>query len=165
MAGKTCTALINVSVYVFVVIGQFCRIIVFVAVNTTECTKVARRQMAVGATVPLAIMLTTVNGEVHAVMIKCRWRPGIHRMTGLTVRREACAEVIGIIGAVVFLLVAAETGIGCIVVIAPYMTGRAVIGNGGMRTEQGIKIIVIEERWNPAVLRMATHTIGRKLCC
>ena len=164
MAGKTCAALINVSVYIFVVIGQFCRIIVFVAVNTTECTKVARRQMAVGTTVPLAIMLTTVNGEVHAVMVECRWRPGIHRMAGLTVGREACTEVIGIVGAVVILLVAAETGIGCIAVIAPYVTGRTVIGNGSMRTEQGIEIVVIEERRNPTVLRMATHTIGRKLC-
>ena len=78
MAGKTCAALINVSVYVFVVIGQFCRIIVFVAVNTTECTKVAWRQMAVGTTVPLAIMLTTVNGEVHAALDRWTWPRHFH---------------------------------------------------------------------------------------
>lgn len=65
-------------------------------------------------------------------------------MTGLACGRELRGLVIWIICLVVVGEVAADTGIGCVVVIA-VVARRALIGDSRMRPQQGIEIIVIGE--------------------
>lgn len=65
-------------------------------------------------------------------------------MTGLACGRELRGLVIWIICLVVVGEVAADTGVGRVVVVA-IVAGCTLIGDSRMRPQQGIEIIVIGE--------------------
>lgn len=76
MAGETGVAFVNVAPYILVFIGQVSGVVVFMTVNATEGGKITRG-MAIYTVVPFAIVFTTVNREVHAIVVKGGRYPGI----------------------------------------------------------------------------------------
>jgi len=73
-----------------------------------------------------------------------RWYPGTLSVTLLAVQRELLCFVIRIGCIVVIIRVTPGTRIRCIVVIA-VVTGRAIVGNGRVRSDQLIEVIVYRE--------------------
>ena len=80
--------------------------------------------------------------------------------------RELLSDVIGIGGGIVIIGMATGTGIGRIVVIA-VVAGCAVIGNGCMRPDQLIEVIVNgESGWRPSGICCVTcFTGGGQIQC
>ena len=83
-------------------------------------------------------------------------------MARLTIRWEAGAGMVRVVGLVVITRVATKTGVWCIVVIS-VMAGITVIGNSRVCADNRIETIVIKGRRNPGVFRMATLAIRREL--
>jgi hypothetical protein len=65
-------------------------IVMFMAVNTTENAVIPFYGMTIRATVPLSLMIATVNGEILRIMTGkiCRHPIGIQGMTKGTILRK-----------------------------------------------------------------------------
>lgn len=103
-----------------------------VAINTTEHREVARRRMTIDTVVPFSVVGTTVDREVHIIVIKGSRRPSRLAVAGFAGSREARTDVVGVVGRIIVLTVAAKTSIWRIAVVATYMASYAVVRNGGM---------------------------------
>lgn len=62
-------------------VGQFGRVVMFMAINTTEYPEIARGSMAVDAIVPFASVFSSENGKKPSIMVKAvvfvsRWMAG-----------------------------------------------------------------------------------------
>ena len=68
---------------------------------------------------------------IEIVVVKCRWCPGIFAVAILTIGWELCSQMVRIRSTVIIILMAAETSVWGIVVIA-IMTFNAVISYQGM---------------------------------
>ena len=93
-------------------------VIVFVAVNTTKRHEIARNCVAFITSSPFILVFSTVNREIHVVVIKRRRYPGIFIMATLTISREACKQVIGIICTVIIGFVATEAFRRCVDIVS-----------------------------------------------
>lgn len=69
--------------------------------------------MALGTLVPFTFVLAAVYGEILAVVVEGRRRPGCFGMATRTIGREMCRRVVGIGGLVVIIQVACRTVGGC----------------------------------------------------
>lgn len=69
----------------------------FVAINTTEQTEVVGYRMAVCALVPLIVVFSAVNREVHIIVVEGGRLPGILTMTQRTIGGESCRSMVGIV--------------------------------------------------------------------
>ena len=116
--------------------------------------------MAINTSIPFTVMRTTINGEIHAVMVESSRRPRILRMASLAVGRETGTLVIRIVGPVVIPAMTSKAGIGRIAVIPPDMAGYTSIRNRSVRTHQRVKIIVIKTRRYPRILIVTANTVG-----
>ena len=143
VAGITSRAGVHIPGNVIVLVSHVRRIIVFVAVDAAEGHKIPGGGMAFGAGVPFVFVFAAINGEIHVVVIKGGGVPGGFVVTKGAIRWEACRQVVGIVGAIVISLMAAHTGIGCVVEIAADMAIGA-IGHIGMRAIEGPDSVVIE---------------------
>ncbi len=137
-------------------IRQVDRIVMLMAIDAAEQAIVAGCGVAVHTFIPLPFMFATVDGEILTVMIPDRGDPRIRGMTGFTIGWEADLFMVGIIGPVIIVAMAPETGIRRVVVI-PVMTGCTVIRDPRMRTGQWPEIIMDGEgrRYPVRICRMA----------
>lgn len=106
-------------------------------------------------------VLSTVNGEILAVMIEFRWSPArIGGMASSTIGREVCRYVVGILGAVIIILMAVDT-IGrkpCIGAIGMALGTILYIMTLCQREK-----VVVDRGWGPTWIgRVARCTIGGK---
>ncbi len=92
---------ILIPVNALVVLGEFCRVIMLVTLDTTEECKIARHCVTFDALIPFAIMITAVNWEVLLVVIPGRRIPGVCVMAILARRRKLSGYVIRVVGRVV----------------------------------------------------------------
>ncbi len=83
-------------------------------------------------------------------------------MAILTSRRKAGRSVIRVVRLVVFRLVAADAGIWGIVIVS-VMAGITIVGNGSVRTVQGVKTVVVESRRYPGCFAVATGAVCGQL--
>ncbi len=162
MTGETGIILKYIPRYLIMLIRQVSCIIM--AVDTVENGIIAWGGMTVCTAIPLFVVLATVNGEVHSVVIKSRRYPSVLTMAGFTIRREVCYGVIGVIRSVIVIAMAPEAGIGGIIVIA-VMAVVAITGNSGMRAREGIVLIVVERRRHPRIFGMALLAVRREAGC
>ena len=133
VTGKTGRRCILIAVYPLVLISHMGRVIVFMAVDTAEIGKIVWGDMAFYTFTPFVFMLSTVNPEILLVMVKGRWRPGVHIMTVIASCRVACCCVVRAVGRIVIARMTTEASVGCVVVIT-IVAGSAVVRNGSMRT-------------------------------
>ena len=98
MAGITCRAVVQVSVYTLVVIVCFR---IRVTNDTTEDSVVAWRCVTIRTLIPCIFMASTVNGEIHAVVIPVGRNPGCFAVAILAGSRKTCRNVVWIVGLVV----------------------------------------------------------------
>ena len=158
MAGQTGIILVKVSAYSLVfLIG----LRIYVTVDASHLGIIGRIAVAVCTLVPLSLVLATVNRKISSIVIKSGRHPGRLTVTGGTVVRKLCCPVIRIPGLVVVRLMAADTGIGRIVVVL-IVTSTAIVPDQCMSSLQRIKLIVyIETGWTPAGCgRMTADAIG-----
>lgn len=143
------------------VVCGFNRIIVFVAIYAAESGEIPA-QMTVRAQIPFALMFSTINWEVHAIMIKSCWRPSRLGVTIFASRWETSRRVVRVVRTVIIIFMAAKTSVRCIVIIA-IVASRTVILDNSMSPIQLVVIIMNwEGRWHPVwVSRMAHRTIHR----
>jgi len=109
-------------------------------------------------------MATRERKEI--VVIETRRRPSAFTVATLTIGGELSSLVVGVGSVVEIRQMASHTSVGRVVVIA-VVTGRAVVGNGSVRSIQFVEIIVVgKSRRRPAGLGgMATRTIGAQPQC
>lgn len=101
--------------------------------GATENRVVGGVGMTFGALVPLVLVLAAVNREILRIMVESGRIPGILTVALLAIGRKTGRGMVGIGRLIVVRLVTADTGIGCVVVVA-VVAGRALVGNGGMRS-------------------------------
>lgn len=158
MTGKTGRAVVRISVYsiVFVIclrVGMACR--------TGKLRKVGGIRMAIGALIPFALVLATIDREILPVVVKSSRRPCRLAVTTGTVHRELSRCMAGIGRLVIIGRVATGTGIRRVVVVA-VVTGGALICNGCVRPIQLVIIVVDGECSRlPGGSGVATCTIRR----
>ena len=80
----------------------------------------------------------------YTAVVKCGGYPGSLVVTHCTIGREPGSFVIWIGGGVIVILVTSHTGIRCIVVVA-VVTGCTVVGNGCVRSDQLVEVVVYRE--------------------
>lgn len=112
------------------VVCYLCRIIMFVAVYATEQSEVVGYGMTICALVPFIVVFSTVNREIHVIVVKGGGLPGILAVAQGTIRGEPGRSVVWIIHRVVVTGMASIAGIGGIVVITSGMTSGTIVGNG-----------------------------------
>ena len=100
--------------------------------------------------------------RIKRVVIKRRWCPRGLCMARGTLRRELSCCVVRAGRSGIIAVVAAIAGIWCIRIVA-LVASRAIIGNGYVCTYEWVNGIVIEGRWRPGCLAMATGTIRGEL--
>lgn len=83
MTGKAGCTLINIPAHAIVLVVGFR---IRMAGRAGKFRIVCRVRMAIHALAPLPVMFPTVNGEILAIMVKSRGRPGRLRVTGGTIR-------------------------------------------------------------------------------
>lgn len=129
--------------------------------GATENRVVGGVGMTFGALVPLVLVLATVNREILRIMVESGRIPGILTVALLAIGRETGRGMVGIGRLIVVRLVTADTGIGCVVVVA-VVTGCALVGNGGVCSVQLIIIVVNRKSGRlPSDGGVATGAIGR----
>ena len=118
--------------------------------------------VAICALVPFAFVFAAVNGEMLVVVVESRRYPGVFAVTIGAVGRKIQRHVTGVGGSIVIGSMAADAGIGSIVVIAVVAFG-AVGGNSGMRAVKRVIIVVIGEGSRHPTRRgsMAGCAVGR----
>lgn len=87
--------------------------------------------MAIHALVPLAVVFSAVNGEIHIVVVKCGGRPGVFAVAVLARSRELSSDVVRVVGCVVVGGMTAKAGIRGVDIISVVALGT-VIGYGRM---------------------------------
>ena len=120
MTGITGGAGIRIAVYSLVIV---IRARVGMANRATENRIVARCCMTFGALVPFAFVLPAVNREIHIIVIKSCGCPGRFRVAILASCRETHGSVIRAVRLIVICLVATDTSVWRIAVIAVCMAG------------------------------------------
>lgn len=86
-------------------------------------------------------MFPTVYGEVHPIVIKSGGNPSVGRVAILACIGELIRYMVWVGRRIVIRLMAAHTGVWCIVVVA-LMAGSAIVRNGRVCPRQGIVVIV-----------------------
>ena len=119
--------------------------------------------MTITALIPLSLMFSAENGEVHVVVIPVGRRPCRLTVATCTIGGEAGSQVVGAVGRIVSGSMASVTSIRRIVVIA-VMTSGTIVGNRSMSSCQYIIGIVVREgsRSPTRICCMAGDTIGRQ---
>ena len=136
MAGIAGITVIGISGDSLVVIVSFR---IQVTTQATEFREVGRVGMTISALSPFPQVFPAVYREVLGIVVEIRWYPGIFRMAACTIRGELCGHVIRVLGVVIIVAMAAETGVRCIVIIT-VVAGCAIVTDPRMCTVQRIKI-------------------------
>ena len=85
-------------------------------------------------------------------------------MAGRTIGGYPQGAVVGIVCLVVIGRMAAGAGIRCVVVVA-VVANIAVVRDGGVRSGQRVKTIVVHGRWHPCRFAVAGSAVRRELLC
>ena len=121
--------------------------------------------MAIGALIPFALVLATIDREILPVVIKSSRRPCRFTVTTGTIHGELGRCMVRIGRLVIVGRVAAGTGIRGVVVVA-VVTSGTLVGNGCVRPIQLVIIVVDGECSRlPAGSGVATCTIRRYSEC
>ena len=118
--------------------------------------------MTVDTLIPFIFMRSAIYREIHVIVIKSRRYPGCFAVAILASRRESGRSVIWVVRLVVFRLVATDAGIWGIIIVS-VVAGIAIVGNGSMRTIQGIKTVVVESRRYPSCFAVAAGAVCGQL--
>jgi hypothetical protein len=122
---------------------------------------IRRVRVAINTLTPFSLVLAAVYGEILAIVVEGRWRPGILIMAARAIRGKLQGSMVGVGRLIVIFCVAAVAGIRRAVVVA-VVTGSAVVGDGGMCAIESIRIIVIgKSRWIPFRLCSMTRDTVR----
>jgi len=161
VTGITRCTCVRIARNLVMVIVYLLLIVVFVAINTTEQAEVTGHRVAIYALVPLAVVFSAINGEIHVVVVKCSGLPCIFAVAVLAGSRELGGNMVGVVGRVIIGHVAAIAGIGRIDVVA-VVADRAIIGYGRMGAVQLVIAVVNGEGSRTPVGRrgMAHIAIG-----
>jgi len=103
-------------------------------------------------------MFSTVNREVHTIVVKSTWRPCRLTMALFTIRRELCGTVVRVICTIVIIQVASDTSIRCVVVIA-IVTSVTVVCNSSVCPIQRINGIMVKGTRTPCCFVVTTRAI------
>jgi hypothetical protein len=114
---------------------------VCMAIEAIKYCIVIRVRMTLRALIPLAFMLSTINREVHPVVIECGWDPFALSMTRNAVCRKLSWLMIWIRGGVIIRLMTSKTCVWSIVII-PVVTSCTIACDWGMCTIQRVIIVV-----------------------
>ena len=157
VAGEASRVIKRIAVYAAVLVIGFG---VDMAIGATEFSIVCWVGMAVGTLVPLAFVRPAVNREILPVVVESRWHPFVLGMAILALGGKLEAGMGRVKGQVVIIRVAANTGVGRIVVIAVVALGT-VICDSGMGAVQLVKIIVVGKSCGHPIRlgRMAACTV------
>ena len=118
-----------------------------------------------GSTVIGDSRMRPVEGVIVVVVGKsCRRPAWLSRMAAGTVIAEAQRYVIGVTGLIEIGSVTTSTGVGGIIVVS-VVTSSTLIGNNGMPSRQGIKVIMVKGSRYPGRLCVTILTIRRELSC
>lgn len=159
VTGQTGIILIKVADHALVFFIGFR---IHVAIDASHLCIIGWIAVTIDTLVPFSFMLAAVDREIPAIVIKSGGHPGGLTVTGSTILRKLRGAVIRILALVVIRLMAADAGIGRIVVVL-IVAAAAIVFDEGMGSLQRIKLIVdIETGRSPAGCgRMATDAIGR----
>jgi hypothetical protein len=129
--------------------------------DASEDRIIRRVRVAINTLTPFSLVLTTVNGEILAIVVKGRWHPGIFIMAARTICGELKRCMVGVRGLAEIIRMAPVAGARRNIVV-PVVTGSAVVGDGGMCAIESIGIVVIGKRGRVPVglRRMARCAIG-----
>ena len=116
---------------------------IYMAIDTGNLHVIGGICVTIRAGTPFAIVGSTVNREMLAIVIKSRRHPGILSVASGTIRGKLQSPVIWLRGLFIICLMATVAGIGCVVEIAADMAIGA-IGHIGMRAIEGPDSVVIE---------------------
>ena len=97
-----------------------------VATQTIEDGVVGGIGMALGALIPLVIVVAAVDREIHSIMVKIGRNPGRLVVAILASDREPSRGVVRVIGLRIFRLVTTVTGARYIVVIVVDVAGVTI---------------------------------------
>lgn len=160
VASQTCRAVVRITIYaIMLVVGFGIR----VAGGAREYGIIGGIRVAVDTLCPFSFVLPAVDGEILPIVVKGGRHPGIFIMAGCTIHRKLQSSVIGVGCVVIIFSVTAFACVRCTIVVS-VVTCCAIVGNGGMRTIQGITAIVFRKsgRAPTRFSGMARDTIGRK---
>ena len=88
MAVITGIAVVRITVHALVIVIGLLLVVVLVTLNTTEGREIVGRSMTFTTHGPFVFMLSTVNREIHPVVVKRGRVTGILIMTERTIMRE-----------------------------------------------------------------------------
>jgi hypothetical protein len=139
VTGQAGRAVKRVAIYTIVLVVCFG---VRVAGDTSEHRIIRSIGVAVNTFTPLARMFTAVNGEILPIVVKGGRLPGIFAVAARTIggKLKLCVVRIGCVNKIVSM--APGTVVRRIVVIA-IVTNCTIVGDGGMRTIQCVKTVVV----------------------
>ena len=124
-------------------------VVFFVAIQAIENGEIARNGMAVGTSIPSALVGTTIDREIHSVMIKSGRLPFVLSMTLGTISRETYGRVIRT-GVIVITFMTAKAVSRRQVDVITIMASSTIISDLSMCAIEGIKLIVnVESSWHP----------------
>ena len=138
VASEACSTFVYIARYAIVVVVGFG---IGVASGASYLGVVVGVGMTIHASIPFTLMCPAVNGEVLCIVIESSGYPFRFGVAVLAIGTELSGLVIGIGGAIIIVLVATHTSIGCIVVVAIVASG-AFIGDGSVRPVEGVEVIV-----------------------
>ena len=124
--------------------GIHVRLIVRMTGDAAEHLVIARICMAIGTGTPGAVVVSGIDRKIKTVMIECRRDPCILGMTACTVGRKLCSGMGRIGRLVVIVQMAADTGVGSVIVIL-VMAGIAVVRHGSMGALKYIIVVMDRE--------------------
>ena len=157
VTGQTSSIIVNIAIHILMILIG---LRIGVTAHTGKLRVVVGVGMAVRTLIPFTLVRSAIDREILTVMVKISRCPGSLAVTARAGSRKSGCCVVRIRCPVIIRLMAAHTGIGCIVVIT-VVTGRAVIGNGRVRAIERIVIVMAgKSRRRPAdSRRMATRTV------
>lgn len=157
MTGKAGVTLVDITAHPgMIIIG----IRFLMATQTTKDHQVARRGVALRTGIPRPLVAPAEDGEVLGIVVEGGRIPFRFGVAASTVRGEADRTVVGGIGGIVIIQMAAHAGVGRIGIVSVVASG-AIVGDPGVGSIEGIIIIVHGKRSRHPVrrCRMADHTI------
>jgi hypothetical protein len=123
MTRQAGAAVILIPVYLFVF---FVRFSCGMTCDASKYGIVVWVGMALAALVPFILVLSTVNREVHIIMIPGGWHPRILIMTQRTICWKLSRLMIRIIGLIILCEMASAASVWCVVVISVMAQGALI---------------------------------------
>ena len=160
MAFVASIAVVGVAVHTIVVVVDAGLVAVLMAIDATELTEVIGVRMAIGTRVPLTIVRTAVDAEVHLVVVEGGGVPSRGTVAFSTVRRELRSTVVRVVRSIIVRHVACVTigGSTGIAVRVALQTARI-----GMRArEREARAVVVECAGLPRGFTVTGRTVQRE---